>query len=119
MILSGPTIIYNEGLFSELFKIAFTIKNSDNQILPTILSDIECDLVLFELSTGSANEFELIKKIKTRFPDIDIVLLDEIDDCECVAQAFAYDIKDAFRKPYKIDLIIERIRALLQRHGAQ
>lgn len=112
ILVSGPTIAKDEELVNKLQSIAVVLKNSQNTKIETILKDQKVDLILFEMLEETASELRLIKKIKTGFPNIAIILIN--GDREFMAEAFSYGVKDAFRKPYKCSLIAERVNAILQ-----
>ena len=114
VIISGQTIVLDHLLFQGLCRFAEVIHNANNRLLPAILDKHRIDLILFELTCADLAEVKLILQLKNKFPLIEIVLLDDCDDSDLRAQAFAFGVRDAFRKPYKIDLIVERVQALLQ-----
>jgi DNA-binding response OmpR family regulator len=69
--------------------------------------------VLFEISKERSADVDLIMRIKQQFPDTIIIAIDGGRNQEVIAQAFSYGAKDAFRKPYKQALMVERVQALL------
>ncbi len=118
ILLSGPTVATDEFLAGELEKTAVVLRNFDNSGIESIIGKQKVELILFEILKEKASELEIIKKIKIGFPNVEIVLIDGDGDRELLAEAFSYGIKDAFRKPYKCSLIIERVNALLEHHYA-
>ncbi|MFQ5754101.1 MAG: response regulator transcription factor [bacterium] len=89
------------------------MQNKDNTQIESILSNQNVDLIILEIIKKNASELEMIKKVKITFPKIAIILID--GDRELMAEAFANGVNDAFRKPYKSSLIVERVNALLNR----
>jgi len=113
VLISGPTIAIDQKLELKIQKYAIVLKNSDNQQAFSILNRRKVELILFEIAKGNFFDIEEIKKIKSSFPDILILLINGNGNNNLIAKAFAYGVKDAFRKPYRYDLIEERVKGLL------
>lgn len=113
VLISGPTIAIDPQLGAELKKNAIVLKNSDNHKIFSILNNKEVDLILFEAVNEYLADIDLIRKIKANFPGIIILLIDGNGNRNLIAQGFAFGVKDAFRKPYRYDLIEERVKGLL------
>ncbi len=111
ILVSGPTIAKDEDLVNKLTKIAEVLRNLQNSKIEAILRKHEVDLILVEILKETASELKLIENIKSGFPSVAIILID--GDRELMAEAFSYGVKDAFRKPYKSSLVVERVRAIL------
>lgn len=111
ILVSGPTIAKDEDLVNKLTKIAEVLRNLQNSKIEAILRKHEVDLILVEILKETASELKLIKNIKSGFPSVAIILID--GDRELMAEAFSYGAKDAFRKPYKSSLVVERVKAVL------
>ncbi|MFQ5865746.1 MAG: hypothetical protein ACE5IW_11010 [bacterium] len=111
IVISGSTIAMDDELTNELQKCGVVLKNSNNSRIESIIRNRNVDLILFEISQKSGAEVQMIKKIKKGCPNLAIILID--GDRELMAEAFSYGVKDAFRKPYKSSLIVERVNALL------
>lgn len=114
ILVSGPTIAYDEKLKDELGKFAVVLTSDDNSQIESILNDNKIDLIILEISNANLHEIEVIKSVKKKFPETEIILVDGDGDQELIAQAFAYGAKDSFRKPCKGILIVERAKALLR-----
>ncbi len=89
------------------------LTNTENALTRSIVGSETVDLILFEISKNNASELKIIKKIKTDFPEMTILLIDGNGDSELTAEAFSCGVRDAFRKPYKGSLIAERVNAIL------
>ncbi|MBV6506427.1 MAG: hypothetical protein ILNGONEN_02004 [Syntrophorhabdaceae bacterium] len=113
-LLSGPTIAHDEKLKNELEEFAVVLSSCDNRQIESILNDNKVDLIILEIPNANLQEIEVIKIVKTRFPDTEIILVDGNGDQELIAHAFAFGVKDAFRKPYKTSLIVERANAFMR-----
>jgi len=114
VLISGPTIAHDEELTRKLQEITKTLRNLDNNRIESILSKRKVDLILLEISKDFASEIEMIGNIKSQFPNMEIILINGNGKVDVLAKAFSYGARDAFRKPYKIDLIVERVGALLK-----
>ena len=114
VLISGSTIAGDEELQNALQQSADVIKNSDNSQIESIIKKHKVDLILLEMLKGNGSEIDLIKNLRFKFPKIAIVVIDGDGDQDKLAKVFHYGVKDAFRKPYKCDLIVERIEALLR-----
>jgi DNA-binding response OmpR family regulator len=115
VLVSGRTIAHDQTLREELKEFAVVLTSDDNAQIESILSDNKIDLIILEIASANLQEVEVIRVVKTKYPDTEIVLVDGDANQEVVAQAFAYGAKDAFHKPFKICLIAERAHALLRR----
>ena len=113
VLISGQTIARDPQLGAEIQKSAVVIKNSDNQEIFSILNNRKVELILFEIVNEHLSNIELIKKIKSSFPEILILLIDGNGNRNLIAKAFENGVKDAFKKPYRYDLIEERVKGLL------
>lgn len=113
VLISGPTIASDQKLGNEIQKYAVVLTNPDNRQLFSILKEEKIELILFEIVKENLADIEFIREAKSNFPDILIILIDGNGNSNLIVKAFQYGVKDAFRKPYKYDLIEERVRVLL------
>ena len=111
ILISGPTITKDEDLVNKLTKIAEVLRNSQNSRIEAILKKHEVDLILVEILKEAAFELKFIKNIKSNFPSVAIIFIN--GDRELMAEAFSHGVNDAFRKPYKSSLVVERVKAVL------
>ena len=113
VLISGPTIAKDPQMGAEIQKSAVVLKNSDNREIFSILNNRKVELILFEIVDEHFDDIETIKKIKTKFPGIIILLIDGNGNRNLIAKEFENGVKDAFKKPYRYDLIEERVKGLL------
>ena len=113
VVISGPTIAIDREFCEGLEKYALITRNSDNNQLLSMLASQQIDLILLEIMNKYPSEIEIIKEIKTRFPNTIILLIDGNGNSNLLAKAFRYGAKDVFKKPYYSDLIEERVKVLL------
>ena len=114
VLISGQTIAADEKLIRDMEKSAKVLINQQNENIKSILAENQVELILFEMTKEDMLELSIIKNILIQYPQIQIVLIDGSGDQELLAGAFTYGVKDAFRKPYKRDLVVERIFAILK-----
>lgn len=114
-MISGPTITDDDQLISELKKNAQVITISNNEPIEEMLQNSRIDLILFEISHNNNHDARKIESIKNQFPDIPIIAMNGGGDNEAIAKAFSYGVIDAFKKPYKYYLIVERVNAIFRR----
>jgi len=115
VLISGQTVVSDKELENGLKKSAVILTNSDNSSIESIIKNQKVDLILFEMSQSNESDIAIIKNIKDSFPQIKILFIDGNGDPELIAKAFHFGAQDAFHKPYKCDLIVERVDALLAR----
>ena len=113
--MSGYSLCGDKALYEALQNIAVVVKSSENSQVESIMIKRPVELAIIEISQENSTEVDLIKHIKHQFPNTIIIVLDGDQDREVIAKAFSYGAKDAFRKPYKRALIVERVQALLSR----
>lgn len=113
VLISGPAIAADEELIHEIEKTATASTNFDNQRLITIIAEKQVDLLLLEVPRCTLSQIQIIAQIRRRYPNLPILLVDGNGDRELIAAALGNGVNDAFRKPYKICLIVERVRTFL------
>ena len=106
-----------QKLVDELLKIATVYcTSSSEQVLAKVIES-RIDIVLFEINDRTTNRIELFSKIKTIQPNIKMLVLNGLEDRDLIASAIARGACDVFHQPYRIDLIVERIRNLWRLGG--
>lgn len=114
VLISGPTVATDEKLGVELQKSTMVLKNKNNNQVESIIKKKSIALIILEITKkGGLTEVEIIKNIKNLHPNIEIILVNGNGDREVTATAFANGAKDAFRMPYSVSLIVERVNAIL------
>lgn len=112
VLLSGEKISRDAALITELQKGAEVLTNNDNKVIETILELQKVDVVILEVPGLDSSEAEIIRRVKTSFPETKIIFID--GGRELMAMAFQYGASDAYRKPYRNGMLGERINALLK-----
>lgn len=113
VLLSGHTLVGDEELLSLLAHGADLLKSSDPSRIESVLRHNTVDVILFELLAGDYMGVEVIKEIRKDFKNVPIIVIDCDGHRELLAQAFEYGANDAFKKPYRRALIVERVNSFL------
>ena len=114
VLISGPTISIDEPFIQELQNHAGILKCRLNNKIAAIFETAEIGVLVLEITADSWSDLNIIKTIKRKFPNIEIILINGNDDQGVLAKAFALGAKDAFPKSYDRELLVERIQALLR-----
>ena len=113
-LVTGESISKDDVLLNTLQKNIKVISNKDNAQVEAIIKKNKIAIILLEISGNyKPSEINLIKEIKIQLPYCKIILINGNGNREAIARAFSNGANDLFRKPYKTDLIIDRVKALL------
>lgn len=111
VLVSGATISKDSTLIESLGNTCNVLTNQHSKKIESMLASTDVDMIVLEPSSEFLKEIEIIKNIKNRYQNLMIILID--GDRELFVQAFRYGVKDIFRKPYRREMILERVNALL------
>lgn len=111
VLVSGPTVSQDMNLINSLKKNARVLRNGDNRKVESILSSEKIDVIILEISSETPEDVEIIKYAKAQHRQLQFILID--GERELVAKAISYGVRDVFRKPYRGDLLSERVYALM------
>jgi DNA-binding NtrC family response regulator len=75
------------------------------------LEDRECDVVLLDMKMPGLGGLEVIRRIKDRDPDLQVVLLTGHGSVKSVEEGMALGAFDYLMKPVKIDSLIRVLEA--------
>lgn len=114
ILISGATIANDNALIKELQKSARVLRNEDSGNLKTLIAQTSVQLLLLELPEQGRKEMELISQLKQRHPRLQIVVINGNGNSETLAEAFGGGVDDAFRRPYRVELVEERVREMLR-----
>jgi len=114
ILISGPAVSRDEQLYAELRQSVEVLRNDDNKKIMAILSSRKTDLVIIEISDRGPEEMVQVQLVRNRFPDLPVILVNGDGDQELIVAAFACGVKDAFRRPYRRHMLVERVNALLR-----
>lgn len=113
IILFGPGIIRDKELLSELEFIASLRTTADIEQLMSDIDHHEPDILLFEMIAETIQHLPAIKKIRSTHAPVKTLIFSRIEDRAHVATAISYGACEVFHQPYRLDLRVERITALL------
>jgi DNA-binding NarL/FixJ family response regulator len=116
VLVSGESVSKDAELISELKKNAVVLRNADNTKIETLLRTRKVDVIILEVSSKSPGEVDIILHIKAKFMHVKIILID--GEREVVAKAFQYGVSDVYKKPYRNEMVVERVKALLKASSA-
>ena len=114
IIISGPTLIKDKELYKGLHINNRVIITNNNFKLEAILKKHTAHCVIFEINNDDPFEIENIKHIKNKFPNLNMILIDGEGKRDFIARAFQMGVNDVFPRPYKYELLLERINAFLK-----
>lgn len=114
VLIAGPTLTRDEALSNGLQSAAAILKCRDHSACEAILERAAVEVLLLEIESADDSEVAFIKKIKNKFPEIEIIVIDGNGNRDLIAKAFAMGARDAFPKPYDSALVVERVKALLR-----
>ena len=77
------------------------------------------DLIVTDFKMKGMDGMELLKKVKTLYPDIHVIMITAFAHLDTAIEAFRGQVHDFFPKPFKIKELLESVeRALSQGAGA-
>lgn len=112
VILSGPTISRDRhliDLFNEDMTVISIRRNSEIEV---VLRRQSIDAIVLEIPDDRFEEVEIIRAIKEQYSRIPIILIG--GNRELLAKAVQNGVNDIFKKPYRHDLLKERVSALIK-----
>jgi len=112
ILLHGSTLITNKQLIKQLEKNVNVVKVADFNRIEAIVSALKINLIFLEIS--DIKSIVLIKKLRAKFPNANILVIKNKVEQKLFARAFACGAKDGFQGFYNCDLIVERVAALLK-----
>jgi len=75
------------------------------------------DLMLLDVMIPDGDGFEVVRRMRSSGPDVPVILLTARDDVRDRVAGLAMGGDDYVTKPYSLDEVLERIRAVLRRTG--
>lgn len=114
IIISGPSLFQDKSLYNGLIINNTVLNNNNNFKLESILKEKTVHCIVVEINNDDPFEIENIKNIKKKFPDINMILIEEDRTRDNIARAFQMGASDVFSKPYKLELLLERINAMMK-----
>jgi len=115
IVISGATIANDEALVRELQKSARVLRNEDSGNLNALITQTSVQLLILELPEEGRKEMEMISQLKQQHPHLQIVVINGNGNSEALADAFGCGVEDAFRRPYRVGLVEERVREMIKK----
>lgn len=114
IILCGESVVINKELIQALQEFADVklIINYFDLIKHKMTEDEK--LIVWELSKVSRKRLKSIATIKKRQPSIEIVIINGGGGTKIAADILKAGASDIFPKPFDLDLLIDRIGALIR-----
>ncbi len=81
--------------------------------LPNLLAHIKADVLILELTLSGAIGLDLIRNLKSSFPDLKIVVYTMYDEAIYAARAIRAGASGYVRKQESTDVVIDAIRSVL------
>ena len=103
-----------KGLQAELFAVDLA-NNGKDGIFLALTNDY--DLVILDLNLPDIYGLEIFKKIRETKKNIPIIILTVDGDVKKKVEAFDLGVNDYLTKPFAIEELLARIKALLNRQG--
>ena len=66
-----------------------------------ILKENDIDIMILDIQLPEMNGIEVLKKVKTEFPDIEVIMITGHGDQDSIIQALRYGAFDFFKKPFR------------------
>ena len=86
-----------------------TTVNDGKQVFD-VISKTNIDLVLLDYDLRTVNGANIIKRIKTNFPNIKIIMVTGHEDADVKSRAFSLGVDDYIIKPFKTRELLEAIQ---------
>ncbi len=91
----------------------------DGEAAETALLTNEYELIVLDLGLPKITGLDLLKKIRTSGNDIPVIILTAQDDVEDRVKGLDSGADDYLTKPFDLDELTARLRALLRRRGGR
>jgi len=119
VLICGAQLVQDKVLLRILKPKMDTLSLEKKNRIETSIQAQHIDMIILELPKILKKDLILIQKVKAKWPDIPVIVVEEEESRESVIECFKCGVDDYFRKPYKPDLLAERVEALLKRRIKQ
>ena len=107
----GSTLLTDNKLMKRLKNEFQVVPCSKIEKLMSILNKLNVSAILMEIDEDDA-ELKPLTKAKSKHSKIPIIALGEGRQQDLIAKAFQRGVCDFFKVPYKVDLLMEKIKSL-------
>ena len=108
---------FTEELHEFLQRSGFeSFETNDYADASLVLRDHDIDLMILDVRLAGMNGLDVLKEVKTRYPDLEVVIISAHGDMDTVIKAMRLGAFDYLRKPFRhidIQIVIERTRKYL------
>ena len=80
-----------------------------------LLKKVAFEAVISDLRMGPASGFELLREVRTHFPNLAFLMATGVDDVRVGVQAMKQGADDYLLKPFDIDVVLASLQRALQR----
>ena len=109
---------FTEELFEFFQKTGFEAYEANSEIAARkILINHEIDLMILDVRLVSVNGLDILKEVKTEFPDMEVIIVSAHGDMDTVIKAMRLGAFDYLRKPFRhidIQISIERTQKYIE-----
>lgn len=107
-----------DNLIEFLSDLDFTVFQAEKpSIAFEILEKEDIDIMILDLMLPEMSGMEVLQKVKTDWPEVEVIMITGHGDMDAVMQAMRYGAKEFFQKPFKLKEIqqsIERSRRFVE-----
>jgi DNA-binding response OmpR family regulator len=114
LLLCGEHVSVDRRLIESLkfkYKLSYATNIND---LDTILEEKTFSLILLELMGATKAELKIIQKIKSNYKSVILIVINNKKNVQNVVNLFNAGAVDVFPVPYNVELLVERVEALLK-----
>ncbi len=110
----GIAELISRGLEAEGYAVSH---EADGPTAEAMALTGDFDLVLLDVMLPGKSGFAILKEIRTRRPDLPVVMLTALGDTRDVVEGLDLGADDYVTKPFAFDELLARVRAHLRRPG--
>jgi len=114
LLLCGRQISADRELTNSLKSHHTIISVTDIKQIEKVLRQNDIALILLELSADRKAELKTIKKIKSRYGELIVLVINNQKSIHNVVEVFDAGAADVFSRPYNIKILVDRISALVK-----
>jgi signal transduction histidine kinase len=82
----------------------------------TVLEDKPVDVIVSDIRMPTETGLDLLRKVRTRFPDVQVIILTGYGHLDTAMKAVEYGAFAYLEKPFDNDVMLDKVRACMQRH---
>lgn len=108
---SGPYIRYRvkQALDGSVYKV-LEADNSNDLVIYLEKYKLNISLIIMDTELKSEDGFEVMKKIRNRYPEVPIMVLTSANTKEHVLKSFTLGVQDYYLKPFQEQKLLKRVQ---------